>query len=1343
MDASQYHALVAHYLRDGYYRKAQDLCSEAADLHADPFFNFWRAFGMFQEGLLREAIIEVEQVLVMRGMELPAAAALLFYYEKSDTVDEEGVLRMQQILSSSAVENAREEGILVSAMFFALVSEFKRAHDMLAKLGDSINRAKETTRGWVALLVGEKTATSSRTLGPILEKVIKHFQQAIDATEKTDGVDCLDALMGKAKALDAKRSCQPALDCINKVVVIYPWYLPGLLVKAKILMMMSDWDQTMDVCSRIALVDENHIDALRVQTLYYIVREAKMNVAAQRLESLFAVIQLKEPLNGDLMLSCVQLYSRSCGRNKLILDITTRMIQSVTERNMPPDLLAKYITELGYQYLFHGDHQKAADTFHSAATKDESDVRALYGLILCRIEEGHLDDAAEQLEFLQEIHVSVGKSAELTYLSSLISLRKRQAVEQALALLSETLTLHITSFKPAVGFDFFIRLNADFLFNVAQEYLRHYRMNLEKQNYLARAIQVLETLGRFVPGFLDAQVVLAESKVTMGDNDAALRILLECLRLDSQYSAAYVQLARIYLSQGQSSVAFQYLEQGSAQDFKLRSQPLYHLVRAKMLTTGGDIKGAEHVLEDSLALPGVKSIDAKGGKAVALADRSAIFIDLVSSYIKSDKLNQATILIQHAMKEFQKSTEEVKILCVNAELSVKKGEIDQALALLRSGARPEHPSFAAAKVAMANIYKNEKNDKKSYARCYKEIVDVAPTSENYLTLGNALFNIQEPQDAIKAYQTALETGSKSDPNLVRKIGQVLIQTHDYEQAIQYYLEAIRRDPGKLSVLRQDLAKLLWRLQRWEQAIQVLQEAYAEAEAMPVTVNGVKFQVELLMQLSKIHTDLADSRAAADGSGSVPQAAEFLKQARDLMNGVVQSFDRATDSQTYAELIEKTAELNIELGEYFEKRERNLDFAVSHYGEALRWRDTHEKAILSLARIHLQRGEIDACEKQLMTLLRVNSTNEEGSMMMAEVMMLLAAMGTRSEGGSQEYKFATYHYQVLLECKPCNYSALAKLIFLLKRSGRLFDAPKYLEAAEKACERCADQEPGLRYCQGVYARWLNHTQDSLVHLHFARRDPDFRAAALTHMIEIYLHPDPTAGIEGLDPSVEIALDRLSEVDDLINELAKYTQGWNPRLKVYQSQVLILSKKKPGVERGLALLMEIVNENKNYAPALLAMSEGLIVQKQTTKARNQLKRLADLAKKNYTPEFADTFERGWLLLADIYIQSAKYDLACALCHLAKDHNRSCGKAWEQLGLINEKEQAYKDAVTHYEKAWNFCDKGSPSVGYRLAFNYLKAKRLVEAINVTQQVLAISENYPKIRNDILDKARAALRT
>ena len=42
-------------------------------------------------------------------------------------------------------------------------------------------------------------------------------------------------------------------------------------------------------------------------------------------------------------------------------------------------------------------------------------------------------------------------------------------------------------------------------------------------------------------------------------------------------------------------------------------------------------------------------------------------------------------------------------------------------------------------------------------------------------------------------------------------------------------------------------------------------------------------------------------------------------------------------------------------------------------------------------------------------------------------------------------------------------------------------------------------------------------------------------------------------------------------------------------------------------------------------------------------------------NWNPIDAEDFERSWLLLADIYIQSAKYDMAEELIKRCLRHNR----------------------------------------------------------------------------------------
>jgi len=232
-------------------------------------------------------------------------------------------------------------------------------------------------------------------------------------------------------------------------------------------------------------------------------------------------------------------------------------------------------------------------------------------------------------------------------------------------------------------------------------------------------------------------------------------------------------------------------------------------------------------------------------------------------------------------------------------------------------------------------------------------------------------------------------------------------------------------------LRQDLAKLYVRLQRWDEAIAELKEA--KDTVMDDSPKARRYKVDILVELAKVHRHCSDAKAAAGGASqsAVPECSECFRQALNLLNDMLSQV-RVEDEDAVRQLKQESAELNFMLGEYYETRERNLEYAIGYYGETLRHDDAHEKSILALSRIHLNKNELEICEKQLMQLLRVDPANEEASMLMAELMMMLAAHGGRSDGGAQEYKDATFYYQALLDKKPCNYNALSKLIFLLRR-----------------------------------------------------------------------------------------------------------------------------------------------------------------------------------------------------------------------------------------------------------------------------------------------------------------------
>jgi len=279
-------------------------------------------------------------------------------------------------------------------------------------------------------------------------------------------------------------------------------------------------------------------------------------------------------------------------------------------------------------------------------------------------------------------------------------------------------------------------------------------------------------------------------------------------------------------------------------------------------------------------------------------------------------------------------------------------------------------------------------------------------------------------------------------------------------------------------------------------------------------------------------------------------------------------------------------------------------------------------------------------------------------------------------------------------------------------------------------------------------WYNNdAHEALDHFNYARKDGEWGRQAIMNMIEIYLNPDNAGLFQEASEAkgdhsehVAVAEKLLKELQSQCVEIGNSTDtSLQKKVKVLESYCYMATKHKPRVEKGLQILMSIMQEDKEYVPGLLGMANAFVLLNQTPKARNQLKLISKM-KTNH--DYNGEFEKAWLMLSDIYIGSGKYDLAQELCKKCLKNNKSCAKSWEFLGLVMEKEQSYRDAADNYEHAWHYMNESSATVGYKLAFNYLKAKRYVEAIDVCHKVLSKHPNYPKIRKDILDKARAALR-
>uniref|UniRef100_A0A671XG31 Tetratricopeptide repeat domain 21B n=1 Tax=Sparus aurata TaxID=8175 RepID=A0A671XG31_SPAAU len=567
---------------------------------------------------------------------------------------------------------------------------------------------------------------------------------------------------------------------------------------------------------------------------------------------------------------------------------------------------------------------------------------------------------------------------------------------------------------------------------------------------------------------------------------------------------------------------------------------------------------------------------------------------------------------------------------------------------------------------------------------------------------------KRPEKAIEVYEQALKKNPK-DGALASKIGKALVKTHNYVKAINYYEVALKTE--QQNFLRYDLAELLMKMKQYERCERVLHEALEhepDCQNQRLTRKCKKKKKNVL----KLMEDNVQAKVLKRVQLEQPDAVPVQKQL--------------------------AAEICAEIAKHYTSQ-RGYERAVKFYKEALVYCETDRKVMLELARLYLNLNEVDACQEQCSVILKSDQFNEDATLMIADIMFR-----------KQDYEQAVFHFQQLLERKPDNYLTLSRLVDLLRRAGKLEEIPRFIDMAEKYSSR-TKFDPGFNYCKGLYLWYTGEPNDALQHFNKARKDNDWGQNAIYNMIEIYLNPDNnTMGgevFESLDGEIGNSTEKqeseqltVRTAEKLLKELKPQTPGGHTLLRILENYCLLASKQKSNVEKALGVFTEIANNEKDHVPALLAMATAYMMLKQTPRARNQLKRIA---KMNWSIVDADEFEKSWLLLADIYIHSGKYDMAGDLLNRCLNHNKSCCKAYEYTGYIMEKEQAFRDAALKYEMAWKYGNRTNPTIGYKLAFNYLKAKRHVDAIDVCHKVLAAHPNYPRMRKDILDKARAALRS
>ncbi|XP_015604649.1 tetratricopeptide repeat protein 21B-like [Cephus cinctus] len=1316
MEELEYRALIEWYCRHRYYNEMLFHAKQACDAHpASDYLRVLIALAHALNDQSGEAIREAASLTNYGDSSLAALLIQSFAHRASGNVDRTIVTQ----IDAKIREDRRKAGapaLSLAAIVLSLLGKAEKAKEY-ADRAYKMNPANVDVllaKGWSELYLPKDNRAG---------KSIDYFELILKENKKH-----LSALLGSAKFKENKGDHSGVISILNSLIVRYPRLCLPLIEKMSNQLAVKDWEQVIESANRILQIDANNLDAIKMKALVAMCKDGDYVEGLRFAQQYFRNLARAEPRNVNLLIDSVELYSRVIGRDSGILNELIKVVDKAVQMN-PQN--GELMVLLGNLYVFIGKIKEAEHWFRNTVRIDESSFAALTGLAHCQILDtsaGAMELARQQVDFLLEIQ-SETANADILFMSAKLCSNEPN---KALSYLDMAATILLEDCKNIpYGSEYLKALNPDFCLEIAKEHLIHSpttvvldatdKVSLSMNEVSTkRSLNILEKVTDACPGLGAAMLMLGKARMQNGNLDGALEILRKLLdTVDPSSAPAHLLIAQILAKQGHYQQASQSLEVGLSYNFKVRDDPIYHLIIGMVEKENGDLNGCIRSFRTAMSFAGLQPGETDGSIIpISLSDKTTLYLELISAYSKIREFNEALTLMEDAKIHMNGTVEEGRVIIGNAELCLEMGDMEKAIHYLNK-VSPGESYYLQAHTRLAEIHLNYRKDRHAFAKCFRELVEHCPGSKTYSMLGDAYIAIQEPDRAIEAYEQSLRK-NPGDKTSASKMGKALVKTHQYGKAINYYKEATKQEGS--NELKLDMAELFMKMKQYDKAevtlVQELQDGRSAND-----LQSLEMRSKQLLLLAKVR----------EKAGNIQAALSTLKEAKDNQ---VRTIQRMAMAPGIIEQKQILAQICLTMASHASGM-RDFDQAIVHYKEALNHKPADVNALLSLAKLYMQMNDLDRCAQSCTALLNADPNNESASVMMADLAFRKV-----------DFETAAFHFRQLLLRRPTYWTALARLIEVSRRIGNMDELNEWLSRGEAAMDR-SKREAGFSYCAGLLEWRTGKLNSALRHFNSARRDPEWGQQSIYNMIEICLDPDDDSTLSN-DPFNDDDSEYQDSRTMALKTAQRLLQELNPKGSPHEilthrllgNFFLLATKQKANIERALQDCTVLASQDalKDHVGPALGLATAHILLKQTPRARNHLKRVS---KNVWTFEDAEYLERCWLLLADIYVQSSKYDLANELLRRVLQHNATCVRAHELAGHIAEREQNYREASARYAQAWKYGGKSKLSVGYKLAYCYLKSKAYADAIEACNEVLRQNVDYPRIRKEILEKSINNLRT
>ncbi|VDQ02359.1 unnamed protein product [Trichobilharzia regenti] len=398
--------------------------------------------------------------------------------------------------------------------------------------------------------------------------------------EEAMSVECL---MGKIKYFQVCKSFSSAMDVINIVIVNFPNYAPALIEKMRLQLVFQDWEQASDT-------------AMRYSNVYYLLADFQ---ASRKLDELSKTLEKSEPRSSNQYSLIAKLVSITCGRDPTLLQKVQELCEravEMTPRNH------HYLINLGHIILLQGKPKEAVRHFRNALTLCETSIEGLEAIVKCQLVQNNLQEASTQLEFLNELQPTIGKSAEVNYMTAVLRSKQGLPISEILPPLNEAMELHLRKIQgcdvktnskifkqwsliifstdatiltknftrnPHTAYDE-LPPNANSTENATiTEFVRHLEYllhappqppnigstfgvsndgvctNHQDDSVLMRCLRILEPLTSAAPGFQKGVYLKAYVHYMLGNTSVALANIKSCLEVNPSFLEGYILMAQV------------------------------------------------------------------------------------------------------------------------------------------------------------------------------------------------------------------------------------------------------------------------------------------------------------------------------------------------------------------------------------------------------------------------------------------------------------------------------------------------------------------------------------------------------------------------------------------------------------------------------------------------------------------------------------------------------------------------------------------------------------------------------------------------------------------------------